>query len=177
MGIDPPAPSNGGYFLLAHSELEFFILSIVYEHHHNFSIFDLPNLGEAVNRRAPTFSRDELVETLYDLSCCGDLAVSRVWRQANKRRRHLLFVPTREEIDAALCGAMDLSYGLTPQGGARWERMAQFDWSYHIKYFADAGIESTNAEMVDIYLSWSRRSVPGSEKRRSIRHWKPTYWK
>ncbi len=176
MGIDPPAPSNGGFFLLAHPELEFFILSIAYEYHEKFSTFDLPNLGEVVNRPDPKFSRDELLETLYNLTCCGDLAVRRAWRQA-QQKRHPMFVPTREEIDAALCGALDLAYGLTPQGGARWESMAQFDWSYHVKYFADAGIECTNAEMVDVYLAWSRRSVPGSEKRRSIRHWKPTYWK
>lgn len=172
MGVDPPAPSNGGRFKLALPELEFFILSVVFEYHHRLSIFDSPNLGESVNRTPPPFSRAELTETLYDMFCCGDLFATRLW----KRRRSRPFIPTREEIDAALCDALEIEYGLTPQGGERWERMSKFDWSYHLG-FPDTGLESTKAEMMDVYLAWTRSSVPGSERQNPVRPWKATYWK
>ena len=48
-------------------ELEFFILSIVFEHYHRLSVFESPNLGMAVNRCPPEFTRDELIDTLSDL--------------------------------------------------------------------------------------------------------------
>ena len=173
MGVDPPAPSNGGRFKLALPELEFFILSVVFEHHHRLSIFDSPNLGESVNRTPPPFSFAELTETLYDMFCCGDLFATRL----RKRRRSRPFIPTREELDAALCDALEIEYGLTPQGGERWERMSKFDWSYHLGGFTGTGLESTKAEMIDVYLAWTRSSVPGSERQNTVRPWKATYWK
>ena len=40
--------------------------------------------------------------------------------------------PTRQEIEGALDGGfLSLYFGLTPQGGARWEAMSRFDWNYH----------------------------------------------
>jgi hypothetical protein len=158
---------------LARLELEFFILSIVCEHHHDLCVFDSPNLGELVNRPAPQFTRDELIDSLYDMFCCGDLAARRV----TKRRRGRPFVPTREEIDAALCDALDIEYGLTAQGGERWELMSQFDWNYHLAGSSERGVESEKAEMIDVYLAWTRRSMPGSERKTAVRPWKATYWK
>jgi HEAT repeat protein len=158
---------------LARPELEFFILSIVREHHHHLCIFDSPNLGEFVGRLVPPFTRDEVIDSLYDMFCCGDLAARRV----TKRRRVRPFVPTREEIDAALCGALDIEYGLTAQGGERWELMSQFDWRYHLAGFSATGVESTSAEMIDVYLAWAGSSVPGSEKQTAVRPWQATYWK
>ena len=158
---------------MARPELEFFILSIVCEHHHRLSVFDWPNLGELVNRPAPQFTRAELTDNLYDMFCYGDLVAT----QVTKRRRGRPFVPTREEIDAALCDSLDIEYGLTAQGGERWERMSQFDWDYHLGGFSDTGVESTKAEMIDVYLAWTRSSVPGSEKQSTLRPWKATYWK
>ena len=113
------------------------------------------------------------MDSLYDMFCCGDLAARRV----TKRWRGRPFVPTREEIDAALCDSLDLEYGLTAQGGERWELMSQFDWSYHLGGSSDTGVEGTKAELIDVYLAWTRSSVPGSEKQTVVRPWKATYWK
>jgi len=140
---------------LAHPELEFFILSIVVEYCLPLSIFEEESLGEKVNRHAPHFTRAELVNTLSDLFQCGDL-IAHLGRTNRLRggdpnvRHEMTFhnadssrplCPSRDEIDAALCGALNLHYSLTPQGGARWETMAQFDWKYHLGDWFDDGFE------------------------------------
>jgi hypothetical protein len=151
---------------LAHPELEFFILSIVFEHYHRLSIFESPDLGRAVNRRPPEFTRDELTETLSDLFCSGDLTA----RCNRKNSQSRPFVPTRDEIDAGLCGALDIEYGLTRQGGARWEKMARFDWEFHLGGFVNE-LEAANREMIEAHLAWSRSALPGSEKWSVVRPW------
>ncbi len=116
---------------MALPELEFFILSIVFEHYHRLSIFESPDLGRAVSRHPPEFTRNELIDTLSDLFCCGDLT-ARCNREGSQSRP---FVPTRDEIDAGLCGALDIAYGLTRQGGARWEKMRGSIWKFHLSGF------------------------------------------
>ncbi len=154
---------------MAHPELEFFILSIVYEHHHHLSIFEAPELGVAVNRHPPDFTRDELIETLSDMFCCGDVTA--------RRKNSKPFIPTPEEIDAGLCDALDITFGLTLQGGARWEKMARFDWNYHLGGWFEDGFEGPSREMMEAYLTWTRSAVPGSEMWKVVRPWKATYWK
>src|SRR5688572_13823403 len=38
------------------------------------------------------------------------------------------FVPTPDEIAAAVTGSLDAEYGLTAKGGARWEEASKADW-------------------------------------------------
>jgi hypothetical protein len=160
---------------MARPELEFFLLSAVVSHYHDLSILESPDLGLAVNKRVPKFTGDELIDTLSDLFCGGDITARLVKR--NGRSRPL--VPARDEIDAALCGALDLEYGLTSQGGARWEAMAQFDWNNYIGtwFEIEHGYEGASQEMLEVYLAWSGCAVPGSEQWSVVRPWKATYWK
>lgn len=172
--IHPPQPMVD-LPKLALPELEFFLLTIVSESFCPLSIFALPNLGECVNRAVPKFSQAELIETLYDLFCCGDLrACGRYRKKAGQ-----YFVPTREEIHAALCGAIQIFYGLTTQGGERWERMSNFDWSFHVRHAddSDTAIEGTSAEMIEVYLDSFVSRSPGADVPRTVRRWKATYWK
>jgi hypothetical protein len=160
---------------MARPELEFFLLSAVVSHYHDLSILESPDLGLHVNKRVPKFTRDELIDTLSDLFCGGDTSA---WLlKGNSRSRP--FVPTRNEIDAALCGALQLDYGLTSQGGARWEAMAQFDWNDYIGawFEVEHGYEGASQEMLEVYLCWSGCAVPGSEEWSLVRPWKATYWK
>jgi hypothetical protein len=43
---------------------------------------------------------------------------------------------------------LDIAYGLTRQGGARWEKMARFDWRFHLSGFATE-FEAANREMIE----------------------------
>jgi len=190
VGVDSPAPSNGGRSTLACPELEFFLLSIVVEHYEPLWILDTGSLGEAVNRHVPDFTREELVDTLSDLFRCGDLTAhlggtSRLrggdlnlpYGMTHHSADSRPFCPNRDEIDGALCGALNLDYGLTPQGGARWEAMAQFDWNYHLGEWFDDGFEGPSREMIEVYLTYDRCAVAGSEQWSTVRPWKATYWK
>jgi hypothetical protein len=87
------------------------------------------------------------------------------------------FCPNRDEINGALCGALNLHYGLTPQGGARWEAMAQFDWNYHLGEWFDDGFEGPSQEMIEVYLASTNCALAGSEEWSTVRPWKATYWK
>ena len=160
---------------LALPELDFFLLTIVSDFFCPLSIFARPNLDECVNRAVPKFSQAELIETLYGLFCCGDLTARRLYRKKSEQ----YFVPTREEIDAALCGAIEISYGLTRQGGERWERMSNFDWSFYVRDADDSEntIEGTSAEMIEVYLASFVSRSPGADVLSRVRPWKATYWK
>jgi hypothetical protein len=163
---------------MARPELEFFLLSIVKDFRRPLSHFEIPRLGEHVNRQVPAFTREELIATLSDMFRAGDLIASRYTMASNGA----WFVPAPDEIDAALCGALHLGYGLTPQGGARWEAMSEFDWNYHLGGDREDGFASASKEMIETYLSWTRRFggfevMPGTEQWSFHRPWKATYWK
>jgi HEAT repeat protein len=160
---------------MALPELEFFLLTIVSESSCPLSILARPNLDECVNRAVPEFSEAELIETLYDLFCCGDLTAFGGYR----KKAGQCFVPTREEIHAALCGAIEISYELTRQGGERWERMSNFDWSFYVRHADDseAAIEGTSAEMIEVYLASFVSRSPDADVLSTVRPWKATYWK
>src|SRR5439155_6563543 len=111
------------------------------------------------------------IETLSRLFRGGDLIA---WRIRNGSRP---LVPSPDEIDAALCGALELDYGLTPDGGARWEAMAQYDWNYHLGPWLQDGFDGPSQDMIEVYLAWHKKAAPGSERWRAIRPWKATYWK
>lgn len=164
---------------MARPELEFFLLSIAKDHHYPLWFLESPDLGSDVNRHVPPFTRDELIETLSDMFTGGDLLARRHKGEFDRP----WFVPARSEIDAALCGALRLEYCLTPQGGARWEAMSEFDWNFDISDFHDDGFASASREMIETYLSWTSLSlsgskvIPGTERWSVERPWKATYWK
>jgi hypothetical protein len=190
-GLDSPAPSKGGHSKLAHPELEFFLLSIVVEHYQPlWKLEGVESLGELVNRHVPDFTRDQLVDTLSDLFQCGDLT-AHLGGTSRRRPGDPNFLdemtlhnadssrplcPNRDEIDGALCGALNLHYGLTTQGGARWEAMAKFDWNYHLGDWFDDGLEGPSREMIEVYLAFANCAVAGSEEWSTVRPWKATYW-
>ena len=137
---------------MAHPELEFFILSTVVDH--RLPLWTLEEedegLSMAVNRQVPEFTRHELIETLCALFWCGDLAAH--LDSSNEPP----FCPTRDEIYAALCGALHLAYALTPQGGARWEAMAQFNWDHYLGDWFDDGFDGPSRDMMEVYLDYDR---------------------
>lgn len=55
--------------------------------------------------------------------------------------------------------------------------MSKFDWNYYLGGSVEDGLEASNPETIDVYLDWTKASIPGSEKLRVLRPWKATYWK
>lgn len=139
---------------------------------YDISIFNRSNLSLIVNRNAPPFTPDHLLDTLDLLFRAGDLKAWR-WR---KRKRRRPFIPTRQELEIAFAGAFELSFGLTPQGGARWEAMAQFDWKYYIRGSND-DVEGLNPETIAVLLHDAAKSPNPLLRPIVLRPWKATYWK
>lgn len=141
-------------------------------------------------------TRDELLQTLWALFERGDLIAD-----------HELLgehVPTREQISAALVPPVrqpnggvawgtgpdaPLSYGLSPAGAARWERLAKPDWA---RYFAMEGFEEHEQECREVVAGsrnhldellqhsrglWGREIDAGSLELDVVTPWEATYWK
>ena len=78
-------------------------------------------------------------------------------------------------------------YYLTPQGGARWEAVANPNWDIffggRIGYDPDeAYLESKNRDLLKRKLGLSEFlssvvHIPGSEKWEILKPWQATYWK
>ncbi len=126
-----------------------------------------------------------LVETLYRLFQQRDIVAQRI----NLTTRALLgdtFVPTREQIKAALLGELPLAYALTPRGGARWENHARPDWNRYICYQPvgkqELQIAGTERHLVQQALTTlpQRQALSvlaGTERWDTLVPWEATYWK
>ncbi|WP_333220736.1 hypothetical protein [Microcoleus sp. Pol12A5] len=95
---------------------------------------------------------------------------------------------TRAGIQDHLDGRLLASYYLTPQGGARWEAMADPDWNkFSIVNFLgqfpyEEGFLGTQREIIEQLLALDRllfmyEHIPGTEKWNVLEPWKATYWK
>src|SRR4026207_1307452 len=86
------------------------------------------NGGEVLNKRDHGLNRDELISVLNRLFRRGDLLARRMEKSVEKE----IFIPTETEIEAALSRRLSCTYGLTLQGGARWEEVSQPHWERYI---------------------------------------------
>lgn len=127
------------------------------------------------NRRHPAFTHQQLIETLYLLFESGDITADRVDAQHCRP----IPLPTKDEISAALYGAIKMYYSLTLQGGERWVQMAHFDWRHYIRGFDDDW-RAVDTEAIEMYRHWhfarNANSIPPL-KCKVTGPWKPTYWK
>ena len=156
------------------TEFEFFLLDAVSKHTLHLSIFDSYHLGEALNRHVPYFTRRDLIETLGALFQQGDL-----WARVGKAKA---FVPTRDEIEAALADGLQMVYGLTAQGGARWESLCRFDWSRFVSWSSTSHSSELIAPTRELaeFLFHARQRDPVIRppvRWDIIRPWEATYWK
>ena len=162
-------------------DLDFFLLDLVVECRFPLDclgcVFDL---GVALNRRIPPHITDELILAFEELFGRGDAIV--YVRNSRSSRCSKSLVPSRDEIEAGLRGAFDLFYELTPQGGARWEKLVQPDWSL----FMDSSLGSRfwwfSAQSRE-YLEYKiqtelwRGHIRGAVQWKELRPWRPVLWK
>ena len=141
------------------------------------------NAGEVLNKRDHGLNRDELISVLNSLFRRGDLLARRMEKSVEKE----IFIPTETEIEAALSRRLSCTYGLTLQGGARWEEVSQPHWERYISDSAylepqEGEIIGSDRDLVEQYDSLSHynseiSAVPGSKRWDVLRPWQATYWK
>ena len=97
-----------------------------------------------------------------------------------------LFVPTMEEVKTAFARTADryIYYGLTAQGGARWEQASAPRWDRFLDTLRDleeGEITATTREFAGRYLASQAYDgievVAGSEQWQELTPWPATYWK
>jgi hypothetical protein len=147
------------------------------------------DLENFMSRPAHGLNEAQVVQTLQRLVAAGDL------HAFNDERGE--FKPTADEITLGVGGSLDASYGLTAQGGARWEEASKADW----RRFMDEvyAPEDSTGEMKAPYgehvgeITGSVREVvesyfggvkfngviarEGSEVWDTFEPWQATYWK
>jgi hypothetical protein len=150
------------------------------------------NLCEVFNtRRGHDLLLPALIDMLERLFQTGDVIAERM------EKNELLgeFVPTRPDIMAGLTGQVCLFYGLTAQGGTRWEAFARPEWSRYIDvgYWTDAtrgeiavgeivaqdqhAVEQYRAALFAHYVEPTYTIHPDSERWDLVVPWCATYWK
>lgn len=144
----------------------------------------------------PELTRPEMVNVLEHLFDKGDLIATRTDRN---RDQHLgQFMPTRDDIEAGILQKQYFDYGLTAQGGNRWEIITHVDWSMYLaegfsgntKNFRPGlpnksgdfrMLESMNCDLMRQYAdSYGRIGVtliPLLELDHTFIPWQVTYWK
>jgi hypothetical protein len=130
------------------------------------------------NKRSHGLKRGELVTVLNRLFHRGYLLA---------KQNDAEFVPAQADIEDALDGRLDCLYGLTSQGGARWEEVSHPQWERFITAWVYADpqegeIVGSNRQLVEEYDSLSHYvwdiSVHADSRRWDVlQPWQATYWK
>lgn len=132
----------------------------------------------AFNKRNHGLKRGELVTVLDRLFQRGDLLAKQIESE---------FVPAQADIEEALDGRRDCLYGLTSQGGVRWEEVSHPQWERYITACVyadpqDGEIVGSDRALVEKYDSlshyaWDISVVADSRRWDVLQPWQATYWK
>ncbi len=133
------------------------------------------------NKRFHGLSRDDCVDRTMSLFESGDIFLELAGRIVPAPNRHLIDRgmhygrPTHD----------GLFYGLTAQGGSKWERLTDPDWRrfYNLTRSGDElTLEAADKDLVHralrTYLLEERLKVMGlSPEETTLAPWQPVYWK
>lgn len=163
---------------------EYWLLDSVVEGWYSLRWLVAEDISGAFNKPSHGLNRDELVSVLDRLFQCGDLLAERMEKTVPKG----FFIPTQTEIEEAFDGRLTCFYGLTSQGGARWEEVSRPQWERYLSAWAsldppEAEIVGSDRQMVERYYSLSEYFLkvsavpPGSQQWDVLEPWQATYWK
>lgn len=138
------------------------------------------------NKSAHHLGHVELVNILSDLLLKGDLVFSRA-HSHSENEQHAPFIPSKSEIEEALAGRDEIYYGLTNQGGRRWEMASVPNWDLFL-YEASRGRKENDVRVMDYEVISSNRvlveqwlnteEIPvNSPSWEQLTPWQVTYWK
>ena len=108
---------------------EYWLLDSVVRSWDSLAMLVSKDIETAFNKRSHGLTRDQLINVLEHLFLRGDLLAQRMEKSVRKE----FFIPTRTEIEEAFSGRVRCFYGLTLQGGARWEEVSQPDPIHHAR--------------------------------------------
>jgi hypothetical protein len=162
---------------------DYWILDSAHEAWYPLDLLVSPDIEAAYNRATHGLSYEALLAVLERLFQRGDLAAELVERPEVRRPTQ----PTRAEIEAALARTIFMIYGLSLQGGARWEAVSQPDWRRYIygAYTIDpheGEIIAQDRAVVETYLAclpYVTDTIvePTSLTWDVLEPWHATYWK
>jgi hypothetical protein len=162
---------------------EYWLLDSVVEARLSLKCLVSEDIEARLNKRSHGLNRDELIEVLRDLFQRGDLLAKRMEKSVSKG----FFIPSQTEIEDAFDGRLTCFYGLTLQGGARWEEVSQPHWERYIYDVVSAEPREgktigTDRDLVEQYDSMGQYDsdilvIPGSKQWDVLRPWQATYWK
>jgi hypothetical protein len=156
---------------------EYWFLDLVVKYYDRLKVLNHPELEVIANRKHHGLNSNEVAEMLYGLCQRGDIIT--------RLEGHEIQLPLAG-IKEGLSGEANIYYGLTAQGGARWEEYSNPDWD---RYADEAWgidpnegeISATTRELVERHLSFqdigNYRVCPGSEVWDILSPWEATYWK
>ena len=164
---------------------EYWILDSVLTARYPFECLAADDTESVYNKRGHGLKGIELLDTLYRLFLNRDLLAERMERVGTHFVPSDTFAPTRLEIEAALVGTLKAYYGLTPQGGTRWEAVSKPDWNRYV--YAGTSLDegetiASDRKLVEQYEYFSRYTsnmsiIAGSEEWDVLEPWQATYWK
>lgn len=151
------------------------------------------NVDELLNRPPHNLSMSEILVVLERMFERGDLFIEYTNRD---QQSYQTPAPSRSEIEAALYLKQNkgtdqlerVSYGITDQGGARWETLSRPQWDH----FFDEGygmnpylgeVSASTRGLIEERLAliphepWIKAIVPESVRWSVLQPWEATYWK
>lgn len=138
------------------------------------------NVGYVLNKPWHGMDEKQLVQALHTAFTEGDLVALVI----ENGMQGDFFVPTMHDLRAATERIGNLYYGLTPQGGARWEQASAPRWDLFVEYYYNlevGEITATTRELAHRYLATQPYDgigiVEGSEHWQVLTPWPATYWK
>jgi hypothetical protein len=159
------------------NKIEYWLLDLVVPFRYDLKTLIHREVGEITNKGDHKLNFDELAEMLFRLCQQGDITTS-------IKEREIKFSLTG--IKAGLSGEANIYYGLTAQGGARWEQYSNPNWDRYV----DAGfgtdpyegeLVAATRKLVEEHLSYHKvcnySMRTGSEVWDILSPWQATYWK
>jgi hypothetical protein len=138
------------------------------------------NMSEVgLNRRTHGLPQEQVVIVLTRLFERGDI-------EARYRDKSNVFQPSRDLVAAALASKEHhLYYGLTQQGGTRWESASRPDWDRYLAVSIrerEGTLKCRRKDIIETYIEqvFSFRGIeliPGTDQWSEVHPWPATYWK
>ncbi|BAZ08412.1 hypothetical protein NIES4071_02170 [Calothrix sp. NIES-4071] len=151
-----------------------------------FAVEFYPSLMHVAHEYNISYS--EIVNAAHSLFQNGDILASLHYGEDLEENEEIYnTVLTRSEIEAHLNGEFPVNYYLTPQGGAKWEALANPNWNqFFTTAFFDcpankSGIIGGQRQILEKLLAMDcfmhEKHIPGTEVWDILEPWKATYWK
>jgi hypothetical protein len=127
-------------------------------------------------------NHSKLVDTLY-LLLQEEMLIAEIYESPDGFP--VKIIPTRQDIEDALAGKLQIYYGLTSLGGEQWEIFSKPNWNLYISGSMgqeEVSFSGSDRQIIEQYLPSLRYSsqqevISSSEVWESLIPWQATYWK